>query len=71
MSEWDVVLLNSSAGKGSQTMIRQVVKAADDEGLERSRIIVVHADLGRVEWDGARELAREQAQAYGFEFRSI
>ena len=71
LTEWDVVLLNSSGGKDSQTMIRQVVKAADDEGLPRDRLVVVHADLGRVEWAGTKELAREQADAYGLEFRAI
>ncbi len=71
LSDWDVVLLNSSGGKDSQTMIRQVVQVADDEGYPRKRIVVAHADLGRVEWKGTRDLAREQAQVYGLEFRAV
>ena len=71
LSDWDVVLLNSSGGKDSQTMIRQVVQVADDEGYPRNRLVVAHADLGRVEWKGTRDLAREQAQVYGLEFRAI
>ncbi|MDE2688525.1 MAG: phosphoadenosine phosphosulfate reductase family protein [Chloroflexota bacterium] len=71
LSEWDVVLLNSSGGKDSQTMMRQVIQAADAEGYSRSHVVVVHADLGRVEWQGTKELAREQAKAYGLEFRGM
>ena len=71
LAEWDVILLNSSGGKDSQTMVRAVVKAADAEGVPRNRIVVAHADLGRVEWNGTKELAREQSEAYGIEFRAI
>lgn len=71
LADWDLVLLNSSGGKDSQTMIRQVVKAAGEEGYARDRMVVVHADLGRVEWAGTKELAEDQAQAYGLEFRAI
>ncbi|MCY4580807.1 MAG: phosphoadenosine phosphosulfate reductase family protein [Chloroflexi bacterium] len=71
LADWDVVLLNSSGGKDSQTMIRQVVQVADDEGYPRNRLVVAHADLGRVEWKGTGDLAREQAQVYGLEFRAI
>ena len=71
LSEWDVVLVNSSGGKDSQTMLREVVRMADEEGYARSDIVVAHAELGRVEWDGTTELAREQSEAYGLEFRSM
>lgn len=71
LSEWDVILLNSSAGKDSQTMMRRVVRLADEQGVDRARLVVAHADLGRVEWKGTAELAREQSEAYGLEFRSI
>ena len=69
--DWDVVLLNSSGGKDSQTMIRRMVQAADADDYPRCRLVVVHADLGRVEWQGTKELAQQQAQAYGLEFRAI
>lgn len=71
LSEWDVILVNSSGGKDSQTMLRQVVLAADASGVSRSRIVVAHADLGRVEWNGSKELARKQAEAYGVKFRTM
>ena len=71
LTEWDIVLLNSSGGKDSQTMIREVVRQADAAGVSRDRLVVVHADMGRVEWKGTKELAQEQATAYGLEFHSV
>ena len=35
------------------------------------RLVVAHADLGRVEWPGTRELAEEQARHYGLEFVAV
>lgn len=66
--EWGLILLNSSGGKNSQTMIDEVVRLADENGVSRDRLVVVHADLGRVEWPGVKELAKEQADHYGLEF---
>ncbi len=71
LSDWDVVLLNSSGGKDSQTMIGRVVALADEQEVSRDRLVVVHAALGRVEWKGTLELVREQAQAYGLECRIV
>lgn len=68
---YDVILVNSSAGKDSQAMLTHVVELADAAGVERARIVVVHADLGRVEWQGARELAERQAAAYGLRFEVV
>lgn len=71
MGAYDVILVNSSAGKDSQAMLTYLVERADAEGVPRDRIIVVHADLGRVEWDGTRELAEQQAAAYGLRFEIV
>lgn len=71
LAEWDVILVNSSGGKDSQTTLRQVVLAADAENVPRHRIVVAHADLGRVEWPGTKALAKAQAEAYGVEFRTM
>lgn len=67
LREFDLVVLNTSAGKDSQVTIDVVVEAARAQGLE-DRLVAVHADLGRVEWAGTRELAQEQAEAYGVRF---
>lgn len=71
LAEWDVILVNSSGGKDSQTTLRQVVLAADAGNVPRHRIVVAHADLGRVEWPGTKALAKEQAEAYGVELRTM
>lgn len=68
LTQFRWVLLNSSAGKDSQAMIDYVVELADRSKVSRSRLVVVHAELGRVEWPGTRELAEEQATHYGLEF---
>ncbi|KDE96920.1 phosphoadenosine phosphosulfate reductase [Mycolicibacterium aromaticivorans JS19b1 = JCM 16368] len=67
LAAYDVVLVNSSAGKDSQACLDVVVehaRAADALG----RVVVVHADLGDAEWDGVAELAAEHAAHYGLRF---
>lgn len=71
LSTFDVVLINSSGGKDSQAMLSHVVALADEQGLPRERMVVVHADLGRVEWQGTRDLAEAQAAAYGIRFEVV
>lgn len=71
LTQYDVILVNSSAGKDSQAMLSYLVALADRQGVDRTRFLVVHADLGRVEWDGTRELAEEQAAAYGLRFETV
>jgi 3'-phosphoadenosine 5'-phosphosulfate sulfotransferase (PAPS reductase)/FAD synthetase len=68
LSEYDFIVLNSSAGKDSQTLIRRIVSMARAESYPKERIIVAHADLGRMEWPGTRELAEYQAASYGLKF---
>lgn len=65
------ILVNSSGGKDSQAMLDYVVELCDKLGVSRSRIVVVHCDLGRVEWEGTAELAREQAEHYGLRFEIV
>src|SRR3982750_1979280 len=65
------IVLNSSAGKDSQCMLDVVVERCDRAGVPRSRLVVAHADLGRVEWPGTRALAEEQARHYGLPFEAV
>jgi len=65
------VVLNSSAGKDSQAMLDYVVEQCDKSRVPRGRLVVAHADLGRVEWPGTRELAEEQARHYGLAFVAV
>lgn len=70
LTTYDTILVNSSGGKDSQAMLDLVVEMATAAGVKH-RIVVVHADLGRVEWQGTRELAERQAKHYGVRFEVV
>lgn len=69
--KYDVVVINTSAGKDSQTMLGLVVKLAAEQGYPLDRVLAVHADLGDVEWAGTAELAKRQADFYGVELEIV
>lgn len=71
LSGYHWIALNSSGGKDSQAMLDYVVEQCDKARVSRNRLMVVHADLGRVEWPGTRELAEEQARHYGLTFVAV
>lgn len=71
MNDYDVLILNSSGGKDSQTMLEHVVNLASSQGFPKDRMIVAHADLGRVEWAGTADLAERQAKFWGLRFEKI
>lgn len=56
-------IANHSGGKDSQAMLIKLL-----EIIPRDRILVVHASLGRAEWPGALELARDQSAHAGLPF---
>jgi 3'-phosphoadenosine 5'-phosphosulfate sulfotransferase (PAPS reductase)/FAD synthetase len=70
LTAYDIVLINTSGGKDSQTMMRYVYQLAVAQGAT-DRLVAVHADLGRVEWDGTAELAAEQSAHYGIRFEKV
>jgi 3'-phosphoadenosine 5'-phosphosulfate sulfotransferase (PAPS reductase)/FAD synthetase len=51
-------------------MLDVLAEKAKAEGV-LDRLVVVHADLGRVEWKGTRELAERQARHYGVRFEVV
>lgn len=57
LTDFDIILVNTSGGKDSQTMLRKLARLAAAAGVT-DRVVVVHADLGRVEWAGTKDLAR-------------
>ena len=71
LAQYDVILINSSGGKDSQAQLDLLVEQADAQGVSRARLVVVHADLGRVEWQGTKALAAEQARHYGLRFEVV
>lgn len=56
-------VVNHSGGKDSQAMMIRLLNIAP-----RNRLLVVHASLGEVEWEGALEHAQRQAEAAGVPF---
>jgi 3'-phosphoadenosine 5'-phosphosulfate sulfotransferase (PAPS reductase)/FAD synthetase len=56
-------VVNHSGGKDSQVTLIEMLKV-----IPKSQLVVVHASLGEIEWEGALELARDQAAAAGVPF---
>lgn len=69
LSDYDIILINSSAGKDSQAMLEKVGHQAHREHVF-GRLVIVHADLGEAEWGGTRDLAARQAKQYGLQFET-
>jgi 3'-phosphoadenosine 5'-phosphosulfate sulfotransferase (PAPS reductase)/FAD synthetase len=70
LTSYDYILVNSSAGKDSQAQLDYLVELATERGC-RDKLVVVHCDLGRVEWEGTKELAERQAAHYGLRFEVV
>lgn len=64
------ILLNTSAGKDSQAMIDFVTDLAIEQDCLH-KLVAVHCDLGRIEWEGTRELAERQVATYGHRFEVV
>lgn len=64
LSQYDLILINTSGGKDSQAMLGQVVVQATAAGI-RDRLVAVHADLGAMEWPGTRAVIQAQVDHYG------
>lgn len=67
LRDYDVIMINSSGGKDSQAMLDSMFWRAVRAGVV-DRLVVVHGDLGRMEWGGTKLLARKQAESYGLPF---
>lgn len=70
LTDYDCILLNSSGGKDSLAMCHYIVGRCTKLGIQ-DRCIMVHCDLGRVEWQGTRELAEEHARHFGIRFEVV
>lgn len=67
LHEYDLIIINSSAGKDSLCCLYQICKIADDQMYRRTKIVVSHQDLGEMEWNGTKELAEKQANHFGLD----
>jgi 3'-phosphoadenosine 5'-phosphosulfate sulfotransferase (PAPS reductase)/FAD synthetase len=68
LADYDFVVVNTSSGKDSQSILRYVMHKALREGYPADKVVAAHADLGRMEWPGTVELAERQARHYGVRF---
>jgi 3'-phosphoadenosine 5'-phosphosulfate sulfotransferase (PAPS reductase)/FAD synthetase len=64
---FDALICNSSGGKDSLSALHRTAELAEDAGV-LDRLVVLHLDLGHVEWPGATEIAAAQAAHYGVRF---
>lgn len=64
IAEGALVVISHSGGKDSQAMMIRLLEA----GVPTQQMLVVHASLGRIEWEGAEDHARVQAEAAGVPF---
>jgi len=70
LTTYDHIVINTSAGKDSQAMMDVVVKMAREQGVA-DRLVAVHCDLGRAEWQGTGDLAAEHAAHYNLRFEKV
>jgi 3'-phosphoadenosine 5'-phosphosulfate sulfotransferase (PAPS reductase)/FAD synthetase len=70
LTDYDVIVINTSAGKDSQAMMEYVVGLAKAAGILH-RVVAVHCDLGRVEWKGTKELAIDHCAHYGIHLHIV
>tara|TARA_R110000824_G_scaffold400884_1_gene609740 strand:+ start:447 stop:2435 length:1989 start_codon:yes stop_codon:yes gene_type:complete len=64
------ILVNISGGKDSMALLASQVKEAKALGIKH-KLIAVHCDLGRMEWEGTLELAQEHAAVFDIPFHTV
>lgn len=67
LTKYDWIVVNTSAGKDSMCIFRQIVALATRQGV-LDRVVAVHCDLKGMEWFATRELAKAHANYYGVKF---
>ena len=70
LTSYDFIEFSSSGGKDSLAMKSYGARRLREAGLLR-RGVVVHADLGRVEWPNTPELVERQAAHLGLRFMKV
>ena len=67
LTYYDIIAVSSSGGKDSECALDVTYCTAEKQGVT-DRIVVIHADLGRVEWEGSKEIAAAQAAYFDVPF---
>lgn len=68
LHDYNLIIINSSGGKDSLCAIYEICRLAIMQKYPKSKIHVSHQDLGSMEWPGTKDLAKKQAECFGFEF---
>jgi len=71
LHDYDLIIINSSGGKDSQTTLRHTYNLAITQDYPLNQMIVVHANLRRAEWKDSKHFAQLQAEHYGLRFEWI
>ena len=66
LGHYNYIVISSSGGKDSQAIFAQVAL----QGVE-GRLIVMHTDLGDMEWPTTKEVAQAQADVFGVSFEVV
>ena len=69
LTDCDIILVNSSAGKDSQATLDVVAGAAREAGV-LDRLVVAHTDLGDAEWDGVPNSPQSTQPTTAYDSRS-
>ena len=69
LQTYDWIVVSSSGGKDSQTTLDVMHEECQKAGVV-DRMVVAHANLGKIEWPGASELAEKQARHYEISFHT-
>jgi len=67
---YDVIIVNTSGGKDSIAMSKEISKLAKKQGVY-NRLLMVHADLGEAEWTGTKQLAQQHAHTLDLPFQAV
>jgi 3'-phosphoadenosine 5'-phosphosulfate sulfotransferase (PAPS reductase)/FAD synthetase len=67
LHDFDIVIINSSAGKDSLVAKWEVCRIASEQNYSKERIHVSHQDLGAMEWAGTFDLVAEQSSYFGLQ----
>lgn len=65
LHNYDLIIVNSSGGKDSICSLFQICEMAKKQNYSKTKIVVSHQDLGKVEWKGVKELVEKQSEFFG------
>lgn len=68
LHNYNLIIINSSGGKDSIAAIFQILEIAKEQDYPKSKIVISHQDLGKMEWKGTTDLVKKQAEYFGLQY---